>query len=196
MDHLLGNNKFPKNIPIISSSETLSEYQEYAQTRIEDFREQGSNEIKRLQELIPKENDNDKLHEMKNDIIAWSEIMDPSFTLRAPDFIVDNSFIIQGTQNKVRIEYIGAAHTKGDMIALFENEKICFMGDLLFQKMDPAWAEGFNGRPFANDPVRLRDILIKLSEDEIDVYIPGHGDFCTKKELKENAEFLEKYCIK
>jgi glyoxylase-like metal-dependent hydrolase (beta-lactamase superfamily II) len=193
---MMGNNKFPTNIPIISSSETLLEFKKYAKTRLEDFREQGPNEIKRLQELIPKENDREKLREMKNDIIAWNELIDPNFTLRPPDFIVNNSFTIQGTQNKVRIEYIGAAHTNGDMIALFESEKICFMADMLFQKMDPAWAEGFNGRPFASDPIRLRDNLIKLSEDDVNIYIPGHGDFCTKKELKENTEYLEKYCIK
>jgi len=196
MDHLLGNNKFPLNIPIISSSKTLSEYQTYAQTRLEDFRQQGPNEIQRLKGLLPNETDEAKAQEMRNDIIAWNELLNPSFSLRSPDFIVDNSFIIQGTQNKVQVEYIGAAHTEGDMIALFENEKICFMGDLLFKKMDPAWAEGFNGRPFASDPIRLRDTLISLSERDINTYIPGHGDFCTKKELKENAEFLEKYCIK
>jgi glyoxylase-like metal-dependent hydrolase (beta-lactamase superfamily II) len=184
------------NIPIISSSETYSEYQKYAKTRLEDFRDRGPSEIKRLKEEIPKETDNDKLQEMKNDIVAWTEISDPSFKLRPPDIIVEDSYVIQGTQNKVRINYIGAAHTKGDMIALFENEKICFMGDLLFQKMDPAWAEGFNGRPFADDPVRLRDTLIKFSEDDLDIYVPGHGDFCTKKELIENAQYLEEYCIK
>jgi glyoxylase-like metal-dependent hydrolase (beta-lactamase superfamily II) len=196
MDHLFGNNKFPINIPIISSSATLGEYQEFAQTRLKEFRDQGPDEIKRLQGLIPNEKDKDALQEMKNDIAAWKEIMDSSFILRPPDFIVEDSFIIQGTENKVHIEYIGNAHSKGDMVALFENEKICFMGDLLFQKMDPAWAEGFNGQPFAVDPVRLRDILINLSEKDIEIYIPGHGDICTSKELKENAQFVEKYCIK
>jgi len=196
MDHLFGNRIFPMNIPIISSFEALMEAQKSLETRFKDFKERAPAEIKRTEAELLNEKNPNKILELKNDINSWNEIRKPSFNLRLPDFIINDSFTLKGTKNHVQIIHIGAAHTKGDIIAFFEKEKICFMGDLLFEKTDPNWATASNGVPVPANPTRFRDTLIKYAEKDIEIYVPGHGNLCTKKQLRENAEFYDEYYIK
>jgi glyoxylase-like metal-dependent hydrolase (beta-lactamase superfamily II) len=196
VDHLFGNRRFNHSIPIISSSQALIETEEYLKTRWNDFKGRASVELEKIEKELPNETDPDKILEMNNDIKTWNEIKDPNFTFRLPDIIIDNSITINGTEKNCELIYIGEAHTKGDIIAFFEKERISFMGDLLFAETDPTWATAAVGAPTPANPERLRDFLIEYSEKDIEVYVPGHGKLCTKKELKENAEFFEEYFIK
>ena len=196
MDHLFGNRIFPLNIPIISSYEALIDAQNSLETRFKDFKERAPTEIKRTEEALLNEKNPNTILELKNDLNTWNEIRKPNFNLRLPDFIINDSITLKGIKNQVQIIYIGAAHTKGDIIALFEKEKICFMGDLLFEKTDPSWAAPNSGIAVPANPEQLCATLIEYSEKDIDIYIPGHGNLCTKKELQENAEFYNEYYIK
>ncbi|NVM34248.1 MAG: MBL fold metallo-hydrolase [Candidatus Lokiarchaeota archaeon] len=194
-DHLFGNRKFPIEIPIISCSETLSMYNKNFEDTLKRFRGIATQELKRIKEEVEKETNSDKILEMNNDIKTYNEILEPNFKLRSPDFIINDSIIIEGTENKVQIIYIGDAHTPGDMIAYFEKEKIVFMGDLLFEETDPNWATTSDPAPVPANPQRLCDTLINYMEKDIDIYIPGHGKISSKKILQENVEFFEKHFI-
>ena len=196
LDHIFGNRKFPMKVPIISSFATFLEAKENSETRLQDFKKRAPEELKRTKEVLLNEKNPNKILELKNDINTWNEIMEPGFNLRLPDFFINDSITITGSSNQIQIEYIGAAHSKGDMVALFEKEKICFMGDLLFEETDPSWADPTNDLPKPPNPERLRDTLIEYAKKDIDVYVPGHGNLCTKKELRENAEFYDKYYVK
>ncbi|MFX1437432.1 MAG: MBL fold metallo-hydrolase [Promethearchaeota archaeon] len=196
MDHLFGNRKFSMQIPIITSSETLSAYNENLNGTLERFRGIAKEELKRIKEILKTETNPDKILEMNNDIKTYNEILDPNFRLRAPDFIIYDSFVIVGTNNKVQILYIGDAHTSGDLVAYFEKEKIVFMGDLLFEETDPNWATTSDPAPVPSNPERLRDTLLSYMEKDIKVYVPGHGKLCSKEKLQENTDFFEKYFIK
>jgi glyoxylase-like metal-dependent hydrolase (beta-lactamase superfamily II) len=196
MDHLFGNRKFPLEIPIISSPETLSTYHKNLDNTLKRFRGIAAQQLKRIKEEIKNEKEPNKILEMNNDINTYNEIIDPNFSLRPPDFIINDSFIIEGTDGKVQIVYIGDAHTPGDIIAYFEKEKICFMGDLLFEETDPNWATTPDPAPVPANPEKLRDTLLNYMQKDIEIYIPGHGKICSKKILKENAEFFGKHFIK
>ncbi len=196
MDHLFGNRKFSIETPIISSSEALRVYHENLEDTLKRFREIATEELKRIKEDIKKETNQDKILEMKNDISTYIEILEDNFKLRAPDFIINDSFVLEGTENKVQFIYIGDAHTSGDLITYFEKEKIVFMGDLLFEETDPNWATTSDPAPVPSNPEKLRDTLLNYIEKEIEIYVPGHGKLCSKKQLQENAEFIEKYFMK
>ena len=195
MDHLFGNRIFPMNVPIISSFEAFKQAKEALDTRFKDFKDSAPAELKRTEEALLNEKNPTKILELKNDINTYTEISKPSFNLRLPDFLINDSFTLKGTKNQVQINYIGAAHTNGDIVAIFEKEKICFMGDLLFEKTDPSWATNSN-IPRPPNPSRLRDTLIEYAEKDIETYVPGHGNLCTKKQLRENAEFYDEHYIK
>lgn len=196
MDHLFGNRKFPLEIPIICCSETLTEYHKNLEDTLKRYKGIAEQELKRTKEIIQKETEPDKILELNNDIKTYTEILEENFKLRPPDFIINDSFIIEGTENKVQIIYIGDAHTPGDIVAYFEKEKICFMGDLLFEETDPNWATTTDPAPVPVNPERLCDTLMDYMKKGIEIYIPGHGKICSKKELQENVEFFKEYFIK
>ena len=91
---------------------------------------------------------------------------------------------------------MGNTHSYDDIIAYFPDQKICFMGDLLFSELDPDWVNGMNGTPFTTDPQNFRDVMKSYFEKDIDVYVPGHGPLCSKKEVKKTIDFLENNFLK
>ena len=196
MDHLLGNLKFNTNIPIIASSETLATHYKNLDDYLTRFRGIAEASLITTKEEITKETEPNKLLELNNDIKTYTEMLDPKFEVRPPDFIINDSITIEGTENKVQLIYIGDAHSPGDIVAYFEKEKICFMGDLLFEETDTNWATTTDPAPVPANSEKLRDTLINYSKMDIEIYVPGHGKLCTKKELQENASFYEEYFIK
>ena len=60
---------------------------------------------------------------------------------------------------------------------------------------EPSWADPTNNFPKPPDPEHIRATLIEYAEKGIDVYVPGHGNLCTKKVLRENAEYNDEYYI-
>ncbi|MFX0021961.1 MAG: MBL fold metallo-hydrolase [Candidatus Hermodarchaeota archaeon] len=195
MDHLFGNRKFSQEIPIISSFEASKVYYENLEETLKRFKGIANDELKRIKEDIKNETNPDKILELTNDISTYTEIIDDRFKLRPPDFLISDSFMIQGTKNQLVIRFIGDAHTSGDIIALFEKEQICFMGDLLFEETDPNWVTQETGAPKPSNPKRLCDTLLNYMEKNIEIYVPGHGKLCNKKQLKENVEFFGKNFI-
>lgn len=65
------------------------------------------------------------------------------------------------------------------------------MGDLLFEETESIWATAEQDVSRSLDPVHLRDTLLQYAEKDIEVNVPGHGNFCTKKEMRENAAFYD-----
>ncbi|MFX0083488.1 MAG: MBL fold metallo-hydrolase [Candidatus Hodarchaeota archaeon] len=195
IDHLFGNHLFPSSIPVISSYGALNQFQNTLPERFKLLKERAPEELKKTEELLEKEKDPNKIIEYKNDLITWNNIQDPSFKLRPPDLLLSSKLKINGKERSVEIINVGNAHSYDDIIAYFPKERICFMGDLLFTNLDPEWANGINGIPWAADPINFKNVLEFYLEKDIKVFVPGHGTLCTEKEIKESIEFLEKHFI-
>ena len=195
LDHIYGNRLFPNSVPILSSIGTLDQFQNAVPDRLKQFRERASEELKRTEETLEKEKDPKKIIEYKNDLITYKNVQDPDFQLRHPDFLISGNMKINGSERSVEIINVGNAHSYDDIIAYFPKERICFMGDLLFTNLDPDWANGIGGIQWSVDPLNFKKVLETYLEKNIKVYVPGHGILCTKKEIKDTIEFLEKYFI-
>ena len=196
LDHILGNRLFPKPMPIMSSQGTFDQFKNNLPERLNAFKERAQEEFKRTEEFLKEEKDPKKIIEYKNDLITYTKVQEPNFYLRPPELILSNSIKISGTKRSVEIINVGNAHSYDDTIAYFPEERICFMGDLLFTNLDPEWANGIGGIQWTVDPVNFKKVLETYLERNIKVYVPGHGTLCTDKEIKDSIEFLEKYFIK
>ena len=196
IDHIFGNHLFPDSMPIMSSFGTFNQFQESIPERLNSFKERASTELKNTKELLKKEKDPNKIIEYKNDLVTYKKIQEPNFSLRPPDLLLSSKMKINGTERSVEIINVGNAHSYDDIIAYFPKERICFMGDLLFSNLDPEWAKGINGIPWAADPINFKDILESYLEKDIKVFVPGHGTLCTEKEIKNSIDFLDKYFLK
>jgi cyclase len=86
-----------------------------------------------------------------------------------------------GTKSsKVQLLYFGPAHTSGDVVVFFPEEKVAFIGDLLFLGRDPLIHRAKNGTSFG-----LVKVLKSLLALDADTYASGHNDLTTKKEIQD-----------
>ena len=195
-DHTMGNHVFPIEVPIIASPGTLNQYEDFIPNRFQQFLDQSASEMEKLKKQIENEDDESKLFEMESDLKFWEEITDPKFTLRPPNFLVEKELTIIGQELKIRLINVGAAHSPGDIIAYFPNEKICFMADVIFEEPDPDWRQNVVGIPFATDPENHIKVLKEYKEKDIEIYFTSHGNLCSKEILQRNIDYIKKYWMK
>lgn len=195
-DHLLGNCLFPESTPIISTPITLNKIKEVCYDHLKHFQETAEEEVKKRNEMLNADNPPFSKQEIYNDLEFYKYVTDPNFKIRLPDFLINNDLIINGTEKTVHLILKSSGHTDSDIIAYFPNEKICFMGDLLFADLDDSWAPSETGRFNAVNPPKLYEILESLIKKDIEIYVPGHGDLSTKNEVQMNMDFIKKYYLK
>ena len=72
----------------------------------------------------------------------------------------------------ISARYLGAAHTKGDIVTLFEQANVVHLGDLLFNRLYPV-IDRPGGASIRNWVVVLEKIVADYPKDAI--YVCGHG---------------------
>ncbi len=97
--------------------------------------------------------------------------------------ISERSIMVDGVHN-AQTYFLGAAHTKGDLVVYLVNDKILFVGDL-----------ASNGKmPFLQspdvDPDGWERALGALSHVAVDKMVPGHGQVGPASGLLESAAYI------
>jgi glyoxylase-like metal-dependent hydrolase (beta-lactamase superfamily II) len=88
---------------------------------------------------------------------------------------------------KVKMVHFGPAHTSGDTVVIFENEKVLVVGDLFFHGMPP-YIDVNNGSNTKN----WVDLIETLCERYPDFkVIPGHGKVTDTKAYLQFARYLK-----
>jgi glyoxylase-like metal-dependent hydrolase (beta-lactamase superfamily II) len=91
-----------------------------------------------------------------------------------------------GKSKRIDLLYFGPAHTNGDVIVCFPEEKIAFIGDLLFLGRDPLIHRAKNGSSFGL--VKVLDSLLNL---DVETYLSGHNEPSTKQQIRELKASIE-----
>lgn len=176
LDHTAGNIVFA-DVPILAHERTLDAMRNYLGpesggawtvpdmvTKLRMFF--GSN----IQELVPPQSPEE----------AWflKRMSGPDYdkiTLKAPSGTFADRLTLNLPTDTLRIEYRGPAHCDGDLILYLEQQKVAFLGDLMF----------FGRFPWFGD-CNLDGWIAKLDEvlklDLVSV-VPGHGPVATLKDL-------------
>ncbi len=110
----------------------------------------------------------------------WTAVQ--NLDLKLPDILFDSQIYI-GTSSELIVEHRGG-HTAGSSTIAVRDEKILFIGDLIF-----------NGSfPYAADPSCNPDdwilTLKNIIQEDYNVIIPGHGSICDNNELENPIDFL------
>ncbi len=87
--------------------------------------------------------------------------------------------------------YFGPAHTDGDAVVYFSNEKVAFIGDLIFIGRDMLIHRHKNGNSFGL--VRVLKAILNL---DAEIFVHGHGDLATKKDIQNLIQSLEEKQIR
>jgi cyclase len=90
------------------------------------------------------------------------------------------SLYLSGILRSTRIDlfYFGPAHTDGDVVVYFPDQKVAFIGDLIFIGRDPLIHRHKNGSSFG-----LVKVLKAILNLDAEIFVHGHGDLATKKEI-------------
>lgn len=84
-----------------------------------------------------------------------------------PDISLSKSTVFKLGKHTFTINYMGKAHSDGDLTLLVEPDRVLFSGDLIFQKRIPYVGNA--------DSKKWLETLIKMETDGLSVLIPGHG---------------------
>jgi cyclase len=92
------------------------------------------------------------------------------------------SIPVVSDKKKARVDvlYFGPAHTNGDAVVFFPEEKVAFIGDLMFLGRDPLIHRAKNGTSFG-----LVKVLKSLLDLDAETYASGHNELTTKKEIQD-----------
>ncbi len=171
-DHLVGNQVFP-HVKIVSTAKT----RELILTKTQrEFQEDRDNAAKLFEDLrsgkLPLPDSEKGLYEGWMQAILESA---PTFQLIASNLTFDSEFVIHGSRRTVHILTYGGGHTASDAFLFLPDERIAFLGDLLFIDFHPWLADG--------DPGELVRILERIEKLKVETAVPGHGPVGTARDL-------------
>ena len=97
--------------------------------------------------------------------------------------VAERIILLDGIHS-AQVFFLGAAHTKGDLVVYLPADKILYAGDIIS-----------NGRmPYLGsadvDPVGWERALTALSQVSIDKVVPGHGEVGPKTGLNDSLAYL------
>ena len=99
-----------------------------------------------------------------------------------PNTTIDGNVVYHYSDMPVEVQFVGPAHTYGDLMVYIPKYKLLFASDVGF----------FYVAPFAHNAhvgkwLELTDRIMKM---DVDTIVPGHGPIGGKKALAEMAEYF------
>ncbi|HUS02607.1 MAG TPA: hypothetical protein VMY77_12805, partial [Chitinophagaceae bacterium] len=90
---------------------------------------------------------------------------------------------IYGSKRNILLKEYKNGHTVSDAVMILPKEGIAFMGDMLFEKRHPYFADG--------NPDSLKKHLDKIYADTaLHQFVPGHGDISNRSVIKEMTQYI------
>lgn len=123
----------------------------------------------------------ERLEERRLSLDPW---VNENTRLVLPDTTVSQSYVFTLGEVTFTINYMGKAHSDGDMTALVEPDKVLFSGDIIFQERIP-----FVG---SADSKKWLETLSRLETEGLTALVPGHGPASTapKKTISLTRRYL------
>lgn len=179
-DHIRGNQIFP-HAKIVATTKTRRLIATRGQ---EEITWDSENAPKELQTLEAGQD-----AAMQYDFTTWRGyyrgIIEslPTLELKLPNLTFDTNMVFHGSHRTAEVAtYGGGGHTESDAILYLPDERIAFLGDLLFVKTHP-WL----GRV---DPAELIRILDKVETLGLKTVVPGHGPIGTTQDLTPMRQYV------
>jgi cyclase len=178
-DHVRGNQAFPhaRIVATEKTREVMARLKKTAYSNIEELRR--GNE-KMLEELLSTPDDPDTVLQEGYIRGALEGLRTLEYTL--PDVTFETSMRFKGTIRDAEVVTYGGGHTESDCLLYIADQRIVFLGDLLFIDYQPYLADG--------DPDQLFRILDKVEELDAKALVPGHGPVGTPEDLGPMRDYV------
>jgi glyoxylase-like metal-dependent hydrolase (beta-lactamase superfamily II) len=107
----------------------------------------------------------------------------PTLKYTLPDVTFDHEMTFHGSKRTAQAITYGGGHTVSDSILYLPDDKLAFMGDLLFVGCHLYIADG--------NPAELFRILDRVEALDTKVLVPGHGPVGSVRDIGENRSYVE-----
>ena len=111
---------------------------------------------------------------------------DPNLRSYLPNLTFSKKLKLYSGDKKIKLFHFGPAHTSGDVVVYFPDEKVAFLGDLLFLGRDPLIHRHKNGNSFGL--VKALKSILKL---DAETFVHGHGDIASRSDVEGVIKSLE-----
>ncbi|ENQ3078917.1 MBL fold metallo-hydrolase [Bacillus cereus] len=182
-DHIRGNQTF-KESTIISSQMTYDKMKTAHPSRINKQKNDIhglKNYIQSLQNQLTQTYDMNLEHQIN--FLSELEISLPTLELVLPQQTFIDEVIFHGTKRSAKLFTLGDGHSHCDAMLYIPEDKVIFMGDLLFVDCHPTFFEESN-------PQNWIHILKEVERMDIDIAIPGHGSVGTKINFLQVIDYI------
>ena len=183
-DHVRGNQVFPPDVDILSTATTLEGIAHEEPEEIEWEREDIPKAIVDTKSKLRLEKDPKRRRDLALSIVYYEAIMKshPKLKTRLPNITFEGSLMIHGTRRQVELLSL-AGHTASDVILYLPEEKIAFMGDLLFVNCHPYLASG--------SPEQWKQSLAEVEGLGVQIAVPGHGPVGRSASLSVMLQYIQ-----
>jgi len=184
-DHIRGSQVFVPGASIISTTTTREYIVKHEPESIADEKEYAPKRLAQLKAELQAEKDSVKRIELVMWVGYFEALATSNSELKTaiPDITFEDKLIIYGKERRVELIEFKKGHTESDLILFLPNEKIVFMGDLLFINNHPWLADGY--------PENLITTLNNIQQMDADTFIPGHGKVGSKDDIVTMTDYIE-----
>ncbi|TCP55617.1 glyoxylase-like metal-dependent hydrolase (beta-lactamase superfamily II) [Tumebacillus sp. BK434] len=182
-DHVRGNQVYA-DVAIIATDTTKNLIAEHLPPRIEAIRAQAPAQLKALQEQFDNATDEAQKAAFAVELAQFHEIDSTFHTLQitVPNVTFENKMTLHGTRRSAELITLGGGHSPSDIFVYLPQDKIIFMGDLLFVNNQLAcW--NANEREWVQ-------ILEQIEAFDAVQFVPGHGPLGTLEDVRANKQYL------
>jgi glyoxylase-like metal-dependent hydrolase (beta-lactamase superfamily II) len=171
-DHIRGNQVFKPHSIIVSTNTIRELIAETEPAQIASEKEYAPARLARLKKNLITETDAAK----RQAIQMWTGYFEgmvnthPCLKMTLPDLTFNDTLIFSGTERTAVLWSYKNAHTENDLVLYIPEDQILFTGDLVFNHMHPYLPDG--------NLLGWSGALRDLSENDINIVVPGHGDVC------------------
>jgi glyoxylase-like metal-dependent hydrolase (beta-lactamase superfamily II) len=183
-DHIRGNQVFSQTA-LISTKGTRDGILKHEALQIEYEKEVAPKRLSDVKATLQNEKDEWTRKELTLWLGYYQGMIEshPKLTLTVPNITFEDKLTIHGNQRTVELISFGRGHTESDLFLHLPDEKIAFMGDLLFIGMHPWLADG--------DPDSWISVLTKVKELGVETVVPGHGPVGNAEDISTMISYIK-----
>ncbi len=184
-DHVHGNMVFPAAIPILATRKTAERMAQHGLEEIEEDRQHVEAALVALEAKIAQETDETRRQKLSAKLAADREYLAalPTIELRLPTVTFEDRLELHGTRRSAELLTFGGGHSESDALLWLPEDRLAFLGDLLFVNLQP-WLYGGNPEEWVN-------ILQQVETLDIVTAVPGHGPVGTLADSAAVRRYIE-----
>jgi len=184
-DHTHGNQVFPAARQVIAATAARRDMLQRDLPALNQVQNIARTQVEQLSKELGMEPDVKRRETLRGQLNARQAFLQSMSALKivAPSMTVDDSLSIRDGGREVRLLYLGAGHTDGDLILFLPQEKIVFLGDLFFNA----------SLPNAEDATFLEwtKTLGEALKLDAATFVPGHGQVGTRRDVEDFLTYLK-----